>query len=276
MKVGDGVFMRKLHFSIPAREAAVPRITYSVLLVGDQIALVDTGVSYNLVDIEQLCSEAGVRIEDISLVINTHCHPDHIGGNAVVKQRASKAQVLASRLAKPFIEDLNSQYARRPVPGFFFLVSGSVQVNRALDDGDEIHIGFPIRVIASPGHSADSISLYLPEQSVLITGDAVPYSLDVPIYEDLEALKGSLGKLSALGAKWLVSAFAGLVSIPKEDPFASAFQYLDKVQAAVDEFGPADAQNERARAEFVLKRLGVQSPVLPFVLTSLKQHESTH
>lgn len=148
-------------------------------------------------------------------------------------------------------------------------------MDRVLQEGDEIDIGFPVQALSTPRHSADSISLYLPRQSVLITGDAVPFAQDVPIYEDLPALNQSLKKLSAVGAKHMISAFAGYVSIPNEDPFGTALRYLDKVREAVREFGPADVQNEKARAEFVLKRLGIESPVLPFVITSLKQHERT-
>lgn len=143
-----------------------------------------------------------------------------------------------------------------------------------LQEGDEIDIGFPLQVLSTPGHSADSISLYLPRQSVLIM-DAVPFAQDVPIYEDLPALNQSLKKLSAVGAKHMISAFAGYVSIPNEDPSGTALRYLDKVREAVREFGPADVQNEKARAEFVLKRLGIESLVLPFLITSLKQHQRT-
>ena len=49
-------------------------------LINDNI-LVDTGAGHNKDYLFSKIRENGVEPEDIELVVNTHCHFDHIGGN---------------------------------------------------------------------------------------------------------------------------------------------------------------------------------------------------
>ena len=49
-------------------------------LIDDNI-LVDTGAGQNKDYLFSKLQENGVRPENIELIINTHCHFDHIGGN---------------------------------------------------------------------------------------------------------------------------------------------------------------------------------------------------
>ena len=48
-------------------------------LIGDM--LVDTGTGTNEDYLISQIEKHGIKREDISLVVNTHCHFDHIGGN---------------------------------------------------------------------------------------------------------------------------------------------------------------------------------------------------
>ncbi len=43
--------------------------------------IVDTGTGDNIRYIKDSIKEAGISIEDLSLIVNTHNHYDHIGGN---------------------------------------------------------------------------------------------------------------------------------------------------------------------------------------------------
>jgi glyoxylase-like metal-dependent hydrolase (beta-lactamase superfamily II) len=154
-----------------------------------------------------------------------------------LKLENPKLQVWAHPLGKPMIEDIDAQYRRRPVPAYYTLMGGSVPVSRVLEDGERIDIGFEVRAVYTPGHSDDSLSLYLPEEKLIISGDAIPYVRDLPIYEDLPALKASLSRLKALSSDFVLSAFCGLWNQKEQgDVFAVTGGYLAKIQAAVDEF----------------------------------------
>ncbi len=274
MKISDQVFSRKMYFSMPVKAGPSLREVYCALLKGARNILVDCGVSYNYPDIEQLAAEAGIAIGDIDAIIVTHCHADHTGGIARLKGENPRLQVWAHPLCRPMIEDIDRQFRVRPVPAYYTLMGGPVQVDRELADGEVIDIGFPVKVLYTPGHSADSISLYLSEQKLLITGDAIPYINDLPIYEDLEAVKASLDKLRAYPALQVLSAFCGLWDQRRQpEIFALTDHHLAHIQQAVDTFRterPDGSVEDMGR--YVIGELGLEALPIPIFLTSLKEH----
>ena len=46
--------------------------------------LIDTGYVSEFDETERRITELGVALSDISLIINTHTHCDHIGGNKIL------------------------------------------------------------------------------------------------------------------------------------------------------------------------------------------------
>ena len=59
----------------------------AVLIRGDRPVLVDTGFGSDLNATERLLREAGVWPEHLRLVVNTHYHCDHAGGNGGLQRR---------------------------------------------------------------------------------------------------------------------------------------------------------------------------------------------
>lgn len=280
MEVARGVFTKKLAFRLGEGPGGMERSVHIALITGEKNCLVDTGTAGNFSDIVSFCAEAGVRLDQIDLVINTHCHADHIGADRLCKEANPRLAVCAHPLARPYIEDIREQYRLRPVPGFFDLVAGPVEVDRLLEDGERLDVGTELRVLHTPGHSAGSISLFLPERDVLVTGDAVPGSRDVPIYEDLSALRSSLERLRATGAGRTLSAFDGHCGGIAE-AVRRGEGLIDAVDRAVADWlggrsgraPAADGADDRALGRFVLDRLGFPSAApIPIVLTSIKAH----
>lgn len=58
-----------------------------VVIAGDKPVLVDTGYGSDLARTEGLLAERGIGPADLSLVVNTHHHSDHVGGNARLRGR---------------------------------------------------------------------------------------------------------------------------------------------------------------------------------------------
>jgi glyoxylase-like metal-dependent hydrolase (beta-lactamase superfamily II) len=59
----------------------------SILVRGTRPVLVDSGFGSDLAATETLLRDAGVPPQHLHLVVNTHYHSDHVGGNSGLQQR---------------------------------------------------------------------------------------------------------------------------------------------------------------------------------------------
>lgn len=210
MKITEQIHAIKIPFQIPvAPGKTFDRFVYSYLIYGDEICLIDSGVASSDSMIFEYINKTGRNPEEISLMILTHAHPDHIGAAKAIKE-ATNCTVAAHEHAKPWIEDVDLQFHERPVPGFHSLVGGSVQINRLLHDREVINLGkVSLEVFHTPGHSKGSISLLCNEGGILFTGDAIPQWNDLPIYDDVAASAKSIIKLRDINdIKTLLSSWS--------------------------------------------------------------------
>ena len=109
------------------------------------VILVDTGMDAGGRALDAALGEAGAAWPDVSHVLITHAHRDHVGALDHVRQAAPAAAVMAS-----------------PVEG--------LQGLSPLADRDVIG---PLRVFASPGHTPGHLSFADEERGVLLVGDCV-------------------------------------------------------------------------------------------------------
>ena len=108
--------------------------------------------------VRDLAAAAGQRISRILL---THGHLDHSAG----------AARLAGLTGAPV---LAADPALRRAPGEGGRAVGSTTGDGGLGPGDVLtEAGCELRVVASPGHTSDSVCLLLPADGALLTGDTV-------------------------------------------------------------------------------------------------------
>ena len=125
--------------------------------------------------------------EELAYIFLTHAHDDHAGFLAALLKEVP-AKVVLHPAALPALqagenaEPPGSGYATR-VGALFSLVKKSFAfppvdvAHSALsvgEDGDQIFedMGLPLRIVFLPGHTAESIGLFLPETGQLFCGDA--------------------------------------------------------------------------------------------------------
>jgi len=119
----------------------------------------------------QAVEQDGFKIEDIGLVIATHSHPDHIEAAELVVEK-SGALFTLSREEDEFYRTMGmsffQMFGSKPpqVDPSFYLKEGDLSLG-AKDDK------VAVKVVLTPGHSPGSISLYLEEDKILISGDVV-------------------------------------------------------------------------------------------------------
>ena len=267
MQISDKIHALKVPFQITDKSGLkVPRFVYVYLIYGEKICLIDSSVASSEQFIFDYLRETGRRPDEISLIILTHSHPDHVGSAKAIKM-ASGCRVAAHGAEKAWIEDVDLQYRERPVPGFYSLVGGSVNVDLALKEGDILDLGDGLRlqVIHTPGHSNGSISLWLAEEGVLFTGDAIPLPGEMSIYDDPAESVKSIKKLKAvLGIKIMLAAW----DQPRDEELAyrimdESMGYLQRIHEAVIKISCEQISSEQPSLDsmeltkMVLKELGL-------------------
>jgi glyoxylase-like metal-dependent hydrolase (beta-lactamase superfamily II) len=154
------------------------------LVVDDAgLALVDTGLPGSGKKILALIGALERRPKEITRIILTHQHPDHIGGAADLVA-ASGAEVWAHPLDTPAIEGTDKRDAPKGPLGLVFNMFiiprlRAVKVTHPLADGETLPVLASeggLRVVATPGHTLGHVSLYLASRKLLFAGDALRHS----------------------------------------------------------------------------------------------------
>ncbi len=140
------------------------------LLAGEKLTLIDPGHRHLFSSTEAALKADGFRIQDIDLVLVTHCHPDHIEAAEYVC-RESGARFALHRDEDTFARTTGLDLARAlgmELPDLapsFLLDAGTLE----LGDKDPVVLD----VVHTPGHSPGSVCFYWADRKTLIAGDLV-------------------------------------------------------------------------------------------------------
>lgn len=144
-----------------------------------ELTLVDSGHKDAAGEIEEAIRSLSYDPADLTRIVLTHCHRDHIGAAQELADRHG-AEIVAHRLDAPVIR------GEQPVPepvlldwevplyehGLTVPPAPPTRVDREVEDGDALGFGGAVAV-HSPGHTPGSLSIHLPRHGVLFTGDCV-------------------------------------------------------------------------------------------------------
>jgi len=156
------------------------RSTNIILIAEEGLTLVDTGFRGSHPRIISFIRSLGRSVEDISLIIITHNHLDHVGGLIELK-KLTRAKVAAHKA------DLNDSENQLPYPKIarkllhippfsilrplIYAKPGDIDIQ--LEGGEVLSPLGGLEVIHTPGHTPGSISLFSPQKKLLIVGDAL-------------------------------------------------------------------------------------------------------
>jgi hydroxyacylglutathione hydrolase len=169
----------------------------AILLLGASPVLVDPGFGSDIADLFEWLTRHGVPPEQLALVVNTHYHSDHVGGNRALQERGVRIAAHDSDAKLVNSRDPNvcaAAWLRQPVEAY--------TVDISLSEGDIIDTGSTKwRVLHTPGHTMGHVSLFEPESAILVVGDAV-HKADVgwlnPALEGADVLAQSLQSIDRL------------------------------------------------------------------------------
>lgn len=137
---------------------------------GDNV-LIDSGYcTHREQTLEKVAGPGGLEGEPLERLINTHCHSDHMGGNAAL------ASVYGCRVTIPEGEVKHvvpwtpqsvwmAQFDQRADP---FRFDDTIAPGGTFEGG-----GYEWEVHAAPGHDMDALMFFEPVGRILISGDAL-------------------------------------------------------------------------------------------------------
>lgn len=167
---------------VPGLYQVRTRGSRTYLAVDTHITVIDTGAPGSSERILGAVRELGRSPDNVSDIIITHGHLDHVGGLPEL-QRSVPARTgihLAEAhhvdsdepLPNPFTHPI---LARICEPYLQWVDPGRARIDVYLRDGDELPVLGGMRIVHVPGHTPGSVALYFPQLGVIIVGDAMQY-----------------------------------------------------------------------------------------------------
>jgi len=154
-----------------------------------------------------VASRMGLDGTPLAKLVNTHCHSDHMGGNAALKRAygcpiavpAGEAPLIAAWDERTLLLDYADQRAER------------FDVDEVLQPGST-HVWGDLewRALAAPGHDMAALVFFNPEHRILISGDALwrnGYGFVMPPEIDASALpatRATLEMIAGLGVRCVI------------------------------------------------------------------------
>lgn len=152
------------------------------LLLEERVTVVDAGRRGAGRRVLDYLSHLGRSPDEISFIVSTHYHLDHIGGMEHLQQNSPgrvavhEAEVSFVQGEKPLPNPYqNPLMALLMGPLVSLLSPRPVVVDFSLRDGEQLSPMGGMQIIHTPGHTPGSISLYFPQTGLLIAGDALQY-----------------------------------------------------------------------------------------------------
>ena len=252
-----------------------PRPFSQYLLHGERTLLVDTGVEETPADvILPFLADAGFDPAELDLILNTHADVDHFGGNAAMREAATRALVCAHALDAAWIESreliLRERYGWYAGHGIGYdpetaawlrdAMGPDVPVDIRLQGGEVFRLGpsLEAHVLHLPGHSRGHIGLWVPSSRTAIVQDAVMASglLDTehkvihpPPYFDAAAYEASARLLVSLEPERLLTAHYDVIEGTDVDRFLDdTIEFVREARDVVEEIVIADRELTLASA----------------------------
>ena len=156
--------------------------------------IVDTGTGDNIQYILDSIKKAGLNPDNLSLIVNTHNHYDHIGGNRYLDLKVAMHREDALILEQGDNDATVAHMFGKSIEG--------MKVDLKLEEGDKIH---DFEILHTPGHTIGGICLYNGE--TLISGDTVFANGGfgrTDLGGNMNDMKESLTRLSKLDVEYLL------------------------------------------------------------------------
>ncbi len=220
------------------------------ILVSDakHAALIDSGYcSHSAQTVALVRSALGDR--PLDLLLNTHLHSDHCGGNAALQAAYPEMETLIppghAHAVRPWsAADLTFEGTGQSCPPFGF--------DDLLQPGSTLRLGgLEWQVHAAPGHDPHSVVLFAPQARLLVSADALWESGFGVVFPELEGEDA----FDAVGATLdLIAGLDPISVVPGHGkPFADVAGALHTARTRLDYFQRQPERHRNYAAKVLLK-----------------------
>ncbi|MFC5500232.1 MBL fold metallo-hydrolase [Caenimonas terrae] len=211
-------------------------------------ALVDTGYCTHSSQTVALARN-GLGGRELDLILNTHLHSDHCGGNAALQQEYPAARTLIPPGLADFVRQwdpvaLSYTPTGQECPRFRF--------EGMLVPGQQITLGSSDwQIHAAPGHDPHSVILFAPASRTLISADALWENGFGIVFDELEGIEAFDEVAATLD---LIESLGPVVVVPGHGPvFTDAGAALAAARSRLKSFVADPARHARHAAKVLLK-----------------------
>jgi ribonuclease/clavin/mitogillin len=171
---------------------------YYLLGTGESYLLIDAGWPGTLPKLVNACKRKSISLQQIEHLLVTHYHPDHAGLAQELKARGARLIVMESQVKAI---GLMARYIKPEQ--HFTEIDLRDNINLLFAESRDFlrNVGLQGQIIATPGHSDDSVTLVL-DEGLAFTGD-----LSMPKSDDPEdPTRKSWARIRALGVNTVYPA----------------------------------------------------------------------
>jgi len=159
--------------------------------------MIDAGWPDTFSQILRLLNQNGISVNEIDYLFVTHYHPDHAGLAQNLKDLGTS--LIVHEIQLPFIHKINQHFKKYPKENFKDITNNNMIVLSEADSRSFFEsIGLSAKLLVTPGHSEDSVSLII-DDFCAFTGD-LPAPETCEIYDD-PAVKSSWEQISKYNIK---------------------------------------------------------------------------
>ncbi|SAL16032.1 Hydroxyacylglutathione hydrolase [Caballeronia sordidicola] len=202
----------------------------NVLFIDEnRTALIDSGYSSHAAQTLALVRNSLGSGRALDLIVNTHLHSDHCGGNAML-QAAFACETLIPHTEAQAVRDWDEDKLTFRATGQTcerFSFSGTIAPGATLKLG-----GMDWSVLGAPGHDPHSLMLYSAEERLLISADALWENGFGVIFPELEGESGFAEQRAVLD---MIATLDVRAVIPGHGaPFTDIAKALDMASSRID------------------------------------------
>lgn len=219
-----------------------------VITGADHCALIDSGYCTHA-DQTLLLVDSVLQGRALDLLLNTHLHSDHVGGNAALQARYPALQTLippghAHYVAAWNTEKLTYQPTGQNCPQFRF--------DATLQPGTDVRLGDLLwQVHAAPGHDSHSVILFEPHSRTLVSADALWQRGFGVVFPELDGDDAFHEVAQTLD---VIEALKPALVIPGHGaPFTDVAEALARARQRLDGFVADPARHLQHAAKVLLK-----------------------